>query len=76
MVFMAGFSGWGIRSETLYAWYPGRTDELGQDEDERERERGGCIHTDKGVFNNASTWLSSFFLPTVSSLLAAWLDLN
>lgn len=28
----------------------------------RERETGGaCIHTDKGVFNNASTWLSSFF---------------
>lgn len=61
MVFMAGFSGWGIRSETLYAWYPddGRTDWAKMKM--RERERGGCIHTDKGVFNNASTWLSSFF---------------
>lgn len=49
MVFMAGFSGWGIRSETLYAWYPddGRTDWAKMKM--RERERGGCIHTDKGI---------------------------
>lgn len=74
MVFMAGFSGWGIRSETLYAWYPGRTDGLGQDEDEREREGGVSTRTRVYLTMQAHGY-RLFFLPTVSSLLAAWLDL-